>query len=126
MILINEALLIESEDDLVQVLSIIKEDLDKKEDSDKAYKCLEDYLWELWNNSLKLENHLSRALSEDIKPLVITRIGDTEDLSLLEFRAVSEKEGIEVSKRQQLIFDQLCKKYFKNTVSIIDRFSYAL
>ncbi len=126
MILVNEALLIESESDLDKFLNDIKGNLLKEDKAEDAYRCIEEYFWELWHNSQKLENHLKRALFDDIQPVIVVNIGDTKDLSLLEFRAVSKNKDIEIGKRHQLIFDQLCKKYFTNTVSLFDRFSNVL
>ena len=122
MILINEALIIESETDLVEFLADVKNNL-PEQDKDKVFECISGYLWEVWDNSQKLENHLQRALSDTIRPLVVVNIGNTEDLSLLEFRAVSTEEDMKISKRQELIFDQLCHKYFSKMVSLFDRFA---
>lgn len=125
MIIVNNALFIKSESDLDVFLKDVEKNLMGQDKSSEVYKCIEEYFWELWDNSQKLENHLKRALFEDIEPVVMINIDDTEDISLLEFRAVSKKD-IEIGKRQQLIFNQLCQKYFTNTLSLSDRFSNVL
>ena len=122
MILINENVLLQNNHDFYSYIDFVKAER-YNENNIKVANCIIQFLEDVWDRDKKLTAIVQKKISVDVIPVILINISETSNLSKLEFRAVSKNPDVNINKRQELLFNQYCEKYFKSMISLYDRLS---
>lgn len=81
-----------------------------------------EYINNIFRLSLKLEEDVKKFISDDLYTCVKVPSDDTDNFDSLNFLIISE-DGREVRKREMIMFESYCDKYFKSTIGMHSLFS---
>ena len=122
MIFLHDIYIVTQED-----LNIFFEEMDKMfpEDGNKDIKegvaLYKEYLQDIFDLSLKLQDSVKNNISDDLDTCVIIPFRETDDFDLLNF-VISAENDRKVRKREMVLFEGYCDKYFKSTMGLMSLF----
>lgn len=118
MLLINNQEIFDREE-VDSLLRIIKEDALTEEEKE-FYAVVEEYLIEVFEQNLKLQEMVSEKISEDLISVVILPLDKNGNLDEFNFGLINV-EGDKVYKRDELVFQNLCNICFGHVPGLVTR-----
>lgn len=86
----------------------------------KSAVIIEEYLRDCRELDIKLQNEVASKISRNLISIIKIPFDEVDDFSTLELLLMS-KNNEEVKKRENLLFNQISKKYLRNFRGLIDR-----
>lgn len=121
MIFINEEIMITNKMELNEFISLLNGEA-YNEDTEKIIKCIQDYLYEVWDRDEKLTLMIHKKISNDFYPIEVVNISETSDLSSTHINLFCKEKERSVSKKDEKAFYEFCEKYFKSLKPLFNRF----
>lgn len=81
-----------------------------------------EYLQNIFDLSLKLQESVTQNISDDLDTCVIIPFRETDDFDLLNF-VIAAEDDRKIRKREMILFESYCDKYFKSTIGLMSLFS---
>ena len=120
MIVINDVIF----DDIKKIEILAKALYDKayKEEYKIGSNLYKDYLLDCFEADIKLQELVSKNISDDYISFVILPINDTDDLMSFSFELAS-MSGSRIKRREQIKYEDFCRLCFENIVPFFERVS---
>ncbi|MBO5180197.1 MAG: hypothetical protein J6B87_07635 [Clostridia bacterium] len=91
------------------------------EDLKKSLNLYDEYLRDIFRLSLKLQESVTKNISDDLYTCVVIPSKDTDDFDSLNFLIAAEDDR-EIRKREMILFEKYCDKYFKSSIGLMSLF----
>lgn len=87
----------------------------------KSLNLYNEYLRDIFRLSLKLQESVIKNISDDLYTCVVIPFKETDDFDSLDF-LIAAKDDREIRKREMILFEKYCDKYFKSTIGLMSLF----
>ena len=91
------------------------------EDLKKSLNLYEEYLKDIFRLSLKLQESVTKNISDDLHTCVVIPFKETDNFDSLNFLIAAENDR-EIRKREMILFEKYCDKYFKSSIGLMSLF----
>ena len=120
MILINNASLIEDEQDLEDFIKILEGE-SYNELSKQVCQAISGFLLDVWERDDKLTKMIHKKISRSLYPVELIDLSETGDWTGIEIKAISKNKAYREKKIDIKTFNGLCDTYFKGMNPLYNR-----
>ena len=106
--------------DINQFINLLNEQI-YNDESEQVVKCLEEYIYDLWERDNKITEMIHKHIEPHIFPVFFINVDVTEDISKVDVQAMSQDKSYKEKKSDAVKFNQFCDKYLKSLKPLYDR-----